>query len=176
MSRADALPTAAELVKQRPVISRWLRYYGVVPNDVEDITAETIAAAWHAIDRGRYEPTAGKPRRVALLNYLLGIAWRQASTSLGKAHKHREIATEPACMPRDAAVNTEPCLLARDELALLNEIKPRRRAVLLAHAAGCSMQAIAESLSIPVATGWSRLRKGRADLLAILRRETAKAR
>ena len=79
-------------------------------------------------------------------------------------------------MPEASTASAEGQLLARDELSLLCGIAPERRAVLLAHAVGCGVPEIAKAMGVCENTVWSRLRQGRLDLLAILRRRTARER
>ena len=176
VNRPDAAtkPGAAELLLETKAIHFRLRNCGVSAADLDEVTAETIAAAWESIERGRYQPHPDAKPRSVLRAWLQGVAWRRASTFLGRAYRRREVLFEQ--VPDDITATTEDEILARDELSLLDGIAPERRSVLLAHAAGCSMQSIAESLGIPVATGWSRLRQGRIDILAALRRRAARER
>ena len=167
-------PSPEELLREAPTICRWLRRYGVPEGDLDDVTAETIAAAWLGVERGSYRPDPTMPRRAGLLCWIRGIAWRQGATALGRAYRRREVPSDQ--MPKDRATTIEDELVARDELSLLDALAPERREVLLAFAAGCGVPEIADAMGANVSTTWSRLRQGRLDLLAILRRRAARER
>jgi RNA polymerase sigma-70 factor, ECF subfamily len=171
---AVTYPTPEELLSEAPTIRRWLRRHGVPPVDMDDLVAEVIAAAWRSIDRGRFKPDPTLAPRTALHIWIWAVTWRRSSATLRRAHRKHEVLV--AQTPLGSAQSPEPCLLARDELALLSAIKPRRRAVLLAHAAGITIPEIAAAMGANISTTWSRLRQGRLDLLALLRREAAKVR
>ena len=138
------------------------------------MTVETLAAAWESITRGLYQPLPDAKLRSTLRAWLQGIAWRRANTFFGRTYQRREVSVEQ--VPEDSAASTEGALLARDELSLLDGIAPERRAVLLAHASWCGVGEIAEVMGVCENTVWSRLRQGRLDLLAAMRREAAKTR
>ena len=167
-------PTPEELLREAPTICRWLRHYGVPEVDLDDATAETIAAAWLGVDRGSYQPDPVMPPRAALLCWLRGIAWRQGATALGRAFRRREVPIEH--MPKGRAMTIEGELQARDELSLLDGLAPERRETILLYALGCGAPEIAAKMSTCESTVWSRLRQARLDLLAILRREAARGR
>ena len=167
-------PEPEELLREAATICRWLRHYGVPEVDLDDATAETIAAAWLGVDRGSYQPDPVMPPRAALLCWLRGIAWRQGATALGRAYRRREVPSDQ--MPKGRAMTIDDELQARDELSLLDGLKPERRMVLLAYAAGCGIPEIADAMGANVSTTWGRLRQGRLDLLAILQRRAARDR
>lgn len=169
-------PTAAELVRETKVLRRWLLHYGIDQCDVDDMAAEIVIAAWRAGQEDRYRPDPMAPDRVALLGWLRGIMWRAASTFLSRAYHQHEISVETVDLPKSRRVDIEEQIIARDEMALLSEIPFERRMIMIAHAAGCSMAEIAEAAGIHKNTAWSRLRLGREDLLAILRRRAARER
>jgi DNA-directed RNA polymerase specialized sigma24 family protein len=169
-------PTAAELVRETKVLRRWLINYGVDRSDVDDMAAEVIIAAWRAGQEDRFRPDPAVPDRIALLGWLKGIMWRTASNFLNSAQHRREIPRGGADMTDGSSVNLEAQVIARDEMALLAGVRFERRMILLAHAAGCGMPEIAEAAGINTSTAWSRLRQGRLDLLAILRRRAARDR
>ena len=166
-------PTGAELVRETEAIRFWLRACGIPAVDLDDTTCDVIAAAWESIDRGLFDPYPEAKPRAALRTWLHGVTWRRASTYHKRAFRRHEVLVEE---PSGRATTPEGALLARDELELLTEIAPRRRAVLLAFAAGLGIPEIAAAMGANESTTWGRLRQGRLDLLAILRREAAKAR
>ena len=165
-------PTAKELLRETSSIRHWLRHCGVRPADLDDVTSDVVGRAWQSIERGNFQPSPNmKPRR-ALRVWLQGVTWRRASTFLNRAYLRNEILVEQ--VPDDRATTEEGEVIARSELTLLCGIPLKRRAVLLAHAMGCSIPEIAEALGIPVATAWSLLRLAKVDLLEILKRRAAR--
>jgi DNA-directed RNA polymerase specialized sigma24 family protein len=98
------------------------------------------------------------------------------STYRGRAHRRHEQLIDPADMPDTAVRGPLAMIIACDELKILGEVTPARRKVLVAFGQGYGIPEIAEVLAIPVATAWGRLRQGRLDLLAILRRNAARGR
>ena len=169
-------PTAAELVRESKVLRRWLLHYGVDQCDVDDMAAEIIIAAWRAGQEDRYRPDPMAPDRVALLGWLRGIMWRMSCDFLNLAYHRHEISVETVDLPKSRRVDIEEQIIARDEMALLAEIPFERRIIMIAHAAGCPMSEIAEAAGLHKNTAWSRLRLGRLDLLAALRRRRARER
>ena len=81
--------------------------------DIDEVTAETIAAAWESIERGRFQPYPEMKPRTALRSWLQGVAWRRASTFLGRAYRRREVSVEQ--VPEDSTTTTEGESLARSE-------------------------------------------------------------
>lgn len=167
-------PKPDDLLCETPAIRRWLSRLGVPESDLDDVVAEVVASAWASIVRGSFKPDPELAPKAAFQKWIWGVTWRQGSTALNRAYRRRELVF--AEVPDSRTTTEEPAILARDELTLLCGIPLRRRAVLLAHAAGCSMPEIAKALGIPVSTGWTHLRLARVDLLAILRRRAARDR
>jgi RNA polymerase sigma-70 factor (ECF subfamily) len=167
-------PTPEELLNEAPTIRRWLARHGVPEVDLDDMTAEVIARAWASIAKGCFKPDPILAPRTALQMWIWAVTWRQSSTFLNRAYRRHELLLED--VPDNSAVTTEGEIIARSDLALLDGIEPERRAVLIAHAAGLQMHEIAAAMGTPVATGWSRLRLARVDLLAILKRRAARER
>lgn len=167
-------PTGAELLRETAAIHFRLRSCGVSAADLDEVTADVIAAAWESITRGLYQPQPTTRPRSVLRAWLQGIAWRRANTLYDRAYRHREVSVEQ--VPDVITASAEGQILARDELTLLCGIAPERRVVLLAHAAGCGVGEIAKAMGVCENTVWSRLRQGRLDLLAALRRRAARER
>jgi RNA polymerase sigma-70 factor (ECF subfamily) len=164
-------PTAKELLRETPSIRHWLRHCGVRHADLDDVTSDVIGRAWESIARGGFRPYPDIKPRYALRAWLQGVTWRRASTFLNRAYLRHEVLVEQV---PDRTTTDEGEVIARSELTLLCGIPLKRRAVLLAHAAGCGMPEIAKALGIPVSTGWTLLRLARVDLLAILKRRAAR--
>lgn len=172
--------TPADLLRERWTILRALRCAGVPSLHIDDAFAEVITRAWRAGDRGIYRPDPAAPPRLTFQRWLRTLAWRHGRAFMSRAYVAAEIVTEPAKLPlhehNDQHHDPMSALAARGDLALLQRLKPKRRAVLAAFAMGEGIPAIAGAMGAPVATTWGRLRMGRQDLRAALRRAAAQAR
>ena len=80
-------PTGAELLRETAAIHFRLRSCGVSAADLDEVTADVIAAAWESITRGLYQPDPGAKPRSVLSAWLQGIAWRRANTIYGRAYR-----------------------------------------------------------------------------------------
>ncbi|UJR82767.1 RNA polymerase sigma factor [Sandaracinus amylolyticus] len=136
-----------------------LRRLGVREADVED-AAHDVFVTFHR-RLADYDPA--RPVRA----WLGGIAYRVASDHRRRAHVRREIAddtievVDPQGGADDALAEKQTRALV---LSALQEVQEERRPVLVLHDIdGIAMPAIAESLSIPLNTAYSRLRLARAD-------------
>jgi RNA polymerase sigma-70 factor (ECF subfamily) len=167
-------PTAKELLNESKTIRYWLSKSGVRAVDLDEVTADVIAATWESIERGHFQIFPGVKPRTALLAYMQGVTWHRAHAFLKRAYRRHELLFEQ--VPDDSTATPDARIIARDELTILDGLKPERRDVLLAHAAGCNVGEIAEATGVCVNTVWSRLRLGRRDLLAALRRRAARER
>ena len=168
--------TPAGLIRERRTIFRALRRAGVPSMHIDDAFAEVITHAWRAGNRGRYRPDPAAPSHLTLQRWLRTLAWRYGRMFMSRAHFAVEIVTEPAKLPLYQHHDPLPALVARGDLALLQRLKPERRAVLAAFAMGEGIPAIASAMGAPVGTTWTRLRQGRLDLQAALHRAAAQAR
>lgn len=136
-----------------------LRRLGVREADVED-AAHDVFVTFHR-RLSDYDPA--RPVRA----WLGGIAYRVASDHRRRAHVRREIADD-AIEVADPRGGAEEALVEKQTralvLAALQRVQAERRPVLVLHDIdGIAMPAIAESLSIPLNTAYSRLRLARAD-------------
>jgi len=143
---------------------------GVNPADVEDLAQEVfliLRRTWVDYD----------PQR-ALKPYLFGIAFRVASSH--RRRWWREV-PYPTVEAPDHAPSPDRELEARQARALvlmaLQQIPLPRRAVLVMHDIDqVPVQEVAATLSIPLFTAYSRLRKARLELgAAITQMETRRA-
>ena len=169
-----AHPTATDVLHEAPAIRRAALRRGVPARDVDDVIQEVVLAALVAISQNVFRPDPRIPPRVALLSWLRGITWRCSVRLMSLARVRLEVITKSGRLPElqgEISARDDPALLI---LSLLRKLKPERRAVLERVALGDGMPEIARELGIPVATGWTRLRLGRRDLLAALRRATAR--
>lgn len=144
-------------------LHRSLRRLGVRPEDIEDDLQEVFLVLHRKWDQ--YDET--RPLRP----YLFGIAFRVASM---RRRRHRlEVArlfdehesAEPA--PDRRLDDADARRLVLDALV---RVPLQRRAVLVMHDIDeTPMREIAQALSIPLFTGYSRLRKARVEFEAAVR-------
>ncbi|HVV50669.1 MAG TPA: RNA polymerase sigma factor [Polyangia bacterium] len=145
-------------------IFRTLRRLGTAPGEIEDLAQEVFLAlrsSWSTYDQSR-----------PLRPYLFGIAYRIALAHRRK--RSREVAYgilevgDLAPGPDDALQSKQARALV---LAALDRIPLPRRAVLVMHDIDeVPVAEVAAVLSIPRFTVYSRLRKARRELEAVLRR------
>lgn len=137
---------------------RTLRRLGVNPEDVEDLAHEiflVLRRTWH-----EYNPER------ALKPYLFGIAFRVAASHRRKYWREVPFATVEG---QDRAPYPDELIAANQAralvLAALEKIPLKRRAVLIMHDLDeVPVQDVAATLSIPLFTAYSRLRKARREL------------
>lgn len=147
-----------------------LRRLGVAERDLDDLTQEVFIVAFQRI--ASYEPS--RPLRP----WLFGIALRVASGHRRRAFVHREVGGslprfffDQRPSPLDAAETAQT--MAR-VLAALETLRMERKAVFILHDIdGHSIPEVAEALSIPVNTAYTRLRAARADFTTAYRGLTA---
>jgi RNA polymerase sigma-70 factor (ECF subfamily) len=144
-----------------------LQRLGVRRSDLEDLTHEVFVAVHRALPD--YDPA--RPLRP----WLFGIAFRIASDDRRRAYRRREAPGGHAAAAVDAGPAPDELLAAEQVrqllLRALDEVSLERRAVLVLHEIdGHPVAEVAVALSIPVNTAYSRLRLGRADLRAAVKR------
>ncbi|MGK3981735.1 RNA polymerase sigma factor [Sorangium sp. So ce136] len=157
-------------------IARYLARLGVRAQDIEDVAQEVLAGAYRALPR--FDPSRGSVR-----SWLMGIATHQASNHFRRAHRRRERLRpldDLAALP-DGTPDSEQRAIARDRRGvldrLLEEMPMERRCVFIAHEIEeIDMAEIAEQLSIPLSTAWSRHRLAWVDIEAAMRRWQARQR
>jgi len=146
-----------------------LRRMGVQPRDLEDVAQEVFLHVYRKLDE--YDPE--RPLRPWLFAFAVRCAsdWRRLARNrlehLGIEHEPRS----PEPEADQVAERRENLELALDALAA---VEPERRAVLILHDFDhCSMKEIAAALSIPLFTGYSRLRVAREEFTAEAKRRLA---
>ncbi|WP_437625867.1 RNA polymerase sigma factor [Sorangium sp. So ce1151] len=157
-------------------IARYLARLGVRAQDIEDVAQEVLAGAYRALPR--FDPSRGSVR-----SWLMGIATHQASNHFRRAHRRREHLRpldDLAALP-DGTPDSEQRAIAMDRRCvldkLLEEMPMERRCVFIAHEIEeIDMAEIAEQLSIPLSTAWSRHRLAWVDIEAAMRRWQARQR
>jgi RNA polymerase sigma-70 factor, ECF subfamily len=137
--------------------------FGVADHDLDDLVQEffiVLRGVWHQYD----------PRR-ELRPYLFGIAFR-----IGAAHhrkRKREVPVGLLRVKEDVPAPDELIQLEERHAvltAILERVPALRRVVLVMHEMeGAPMTEVAEELSIPLFTAYSRLRKARRELEAATR-------
>jgi RNA polymerase sigma-70 factor, ECF subfamily len=149
-------------------LCRSLRRLGERPEDIEDDLQEIFLV----LDRKLADYDPARPLRP----YLFGIAFRVVS---GRRRKHRrevhgvveEVATASDAPDRELEAASARQLV----LEALSRVPLSRRAVLVMHDIDeMPMREIAKTLSVPLFTGYSRLRKARAEFEAAVRALDAK--
>lgn len=144
-----------------------LHRLGVRHADLEDVTHEVFVAVHRALPD--YDPA--RPLRP----WLFGFAFRFASDYRRRARFSREVPREPAVEIADEAPRADEQIEAEQARQMvidaLQALPLERRAVLVMHDIdGCAMPEIADTLSIPLNTAYSRLRIARADFKAAVKR------
>ena len=167
-------PPPAHMIRKDPVLEAYqqeityvfhaLRWLGARPQEIEDLAQEVFIAlrrAW-----SRYD--ASRPLRP----YLFGVAFRVVSMQRRKRKNEVPFATLEV---RDGGPSPDEAIQAKQArkmlLRALERIPLRRRAVLVMHdLEEVPMAHVAATLSIPLFTAYSRLRKARAELETAIRR------
>ncbi len=151
-------------------VCRALQRLGVRPGDLEDLAQEVFVAAFDRFDA--YDSTRPiKP-------WLFAFAVRYAGNYLRLARHRREVPSDPVDglqLGGVASGDPEREALQRERQAILLEALQtvpleRRSALILHDLDGCEAKEIAEVLSIPRNTVYSRIRVGRDELKRALHR------
>lgn len=147
-----------------------LRRLGVRAADLEDLAHEVFLVVHRKL--GEYD------RARPLRPWLFGIAYRIASDHRKKLvrrgeHAHDEDipASESQTSPLAHTVKREAIELARSALGALDE--EARAVFVLAELDGVAVTDVAEALSIPVNTAYTRLRRARLAVASALTAEGA---
>jgi RNA polymerase sigma-70 factor (ECF subfamily) len=144
-----------------------LRRLGVAERDLEDLAQEVFVRVFGQLDHfDRSRP---------LRPWLFGFAFRVASDYRRLARNRREVldprngeTADPSPSALEHVLKTEALLLAQ---AALEELDLDRRAVFILHELDdCPMPEVAEALSIPLNTAYSRLRLAREQFATCVRR------
>jgi RNA polymerase sigma-70 factor, ECF subfamily len=153
-------PTFREVFeKELSFVYNSLRRLGVREAELPDVTQEVFATV--AAILADYDPS--RPLRP----WLFGIAYRVGMRYLDVAHRRREVPSEIPDKP-DSTPGQEAAVARKQDRELarraIEMVEPTRRAVLvLAHFEGLTVPQIAEALSIPVNTAYSRLHRAREE-------------
>jgi RNA polymerase sigma-70 factor, ECF subfamily len=150
-------------------VYRSLRRHGISPSDAEDLAQDVFLVMWRR--RADYDPQ--RPVRA----WLAGIAYRVAYE-----HRKRRGREVPSGFvdAQDQRGHAEERLSSSSErhlvLRALSLLAEKHRSILVMHDLdGVQMQTIAEGLSIPIPTGYSRLRSARLAFGKVVRRLQTKA-
>jgi RNA polymerase sigma-70 factor (ECF subfamily) len=139
---------------------------GVAERDREDVTHEVFLAVYRKLDQ--YDDS--RPVRPWLFAFAAGVAAdyrRLGRHRLDLVEEYREIASESA--------QGEDLVDARERRALVDaalaEVDDEKRAILVLHELDeCPIPEVAIALGIPEGTAYSRLRAGREQFEAAVRR------
>ena len=169
-SRPDPEPEVSRMQTIHPCLEafqpetdyllRTLRRLGVPRDDVEDLAQEVFLVLYQTWEK--YDPS--RPLRA----YLFGIAFRVAAAH---GRKRRREILRPAVDLGDLGPRPDQALETKQGRALvlraLERVPLPRRAVLIMHDIDrLPMSEIANTLSIYLFTGYSRLRKARKEFAA----------
>lgn len=143
-----------------------LRLFGVRPADLEDLVHEVFLTVHRLLPQ--YDPA--RPFRP----WLFAIAHHAALGYRRRVHHQREVFDEEH-EPADDALGADELVARKEALSQVNQalsqLDVERRAVLmLIDMDGCSAVEVAEALSIPLNTVYSRLRRARTEFSEVLGR------
>ncbi|AUX25133.1 hypothetical protein SOCEGT47_056770 [Sorangium cellulosum] len=167
-----AFPSIEALMAEQGLIVGTLIKSGVPRRDRADVAQQVLLGAWQSVKRGMYRPDPRLEPRVALRNWLRGVAWRNASHYVLSAYvRHSIIHPEPLGLRRDIlGPSLEAQILARDMLEVLVDLKAWQREILLALDDPESLVQYAKRRGLNPSTAASRLRIARKALAQRLRR------
>jgi len=145
---------------------RSLRRLGVLESALDDAAQDVFVVAFR-----RQTEFEG---RSSVRTWLFGIAWNRAR-ELVRGTRRRAEEPLPEALPPAAGLDQEQATIRREALGLayrlLDELAPERRAVLvMAEVEEMTAAEIAEILSLPLNTVYSRIRLARRDFEAALKR------
>ncbi|MCW2779201.1 MAG: SigE family polymerase sigma factor [Frankiales bacterium] len=130
--------------------------------EAQDCVQEAFARAWQRWDRlAQYDVPEAWVRQVA---------WRLAVSRFRRAGSAARALRRHGPPPDVPAVSADRVALVA---ALARVPAAQRRAVVLHHVAGLSVQEVAEETGVPVGTVKARLSRGRTALAALLSEETS---
>jgi RNA polymerase sigma-70 factor (ECF subfamily) len=172
--------------RQAPPVEDWSRFYdehfdfvwrslrrlGVPIAALDDAAQEVFVIAFRR--QGEFEG------RSSVKTWLFGIAWNRAKQLARGARRRPEEALPELPLPA-AGLDQEQAAIRAEALrfayAVLDELTPERRAVLvMAEVEEMSAPEIAEVLTLPLNTVYSRIRLARRDFEAALKRRRARER
>jgi RNA polymerase sigma-70 factor (ECF subfamily) len=150
-------------------VYRSLRRYGVNAADAEDLCQEVFLVMWRR--RTSYDPV--RPLRP----WIAGIAFRVIQER--RRRSQRELPGGLLDMPDQSPRPDERLASAQAQalvLAALARLPEKQRAIVILHDIdGLAMRDIADALTIPLFTLYSRLKAGRAKFAKEIRRATGRA-
>jgi len=161
-----ALDVAQVFAREGDYVHTALRRLGVAASELEDAVHDVFIAVH------RQKDTYDASR--SLRAWLYGFAVRVASNHRRTTRRRRE-SDAPSFEPADERPNAESVLVSGSQRSLLlralDLLAEERRDVLVLHDLdGISMPDIARALDVPLNTAYSRLRLGREDIAAAVRR------
>jgi len=166
-------PSFPELFEQHSAyVWHTLRRLGALDRELEDLTHDVFLHVFRHLD----DYDTSRP----LKPWLFGFAFRVASEHRRKQRARLEVSAD-GVEATDARPDAVEQLVQRERLdlarAALETLEIQRRAVFILHELdGCPIPEVAESLGIPLATAYSRLRLAREDFSKAAQRLRARQR
>ncbi len=143
-----------------------LRRLGAFEVDLEDLTHETFTVAFRK--RADYDPARPLKPWLFGIAYRVLLDFRRKDRRLHGAELTADVETDPAGTPEDALHAQQNERFLKQALSALDD--ERRALIVMHHIDGLSAPDIAAELQIPVNTVYSRLRLGRQQLEAAVKR------
>jgi len=170
--RSDSPMVVVERIYAEHIGYLWdfLRHIGVPESDIEDVAHDAFLVVHRRLD--------SFDRSRPLRPWLSGIAVRVAAAYRRRGHRRREVMTEEihAMDPGPGAEAELSVRRARTVLLqALEHLDAERRVIFVLHELEeLSVPEIAALLEVPLNTVYSRLRRGRAQFSAVVRRLQAR--
>ncbi len=169
-------PNLEKIAEEHGVfVRRTLAQLGVHGRDISDVAQEVFRGIYKRVEK--FDPSLSPVPETAFRGWIFGICERQAANSWRLKARRQENLVEAQLLDLEPSEvpSTEETMIAQERHALLMkllaQVEPVRRAVLIAYELdNMSMVEIADELSIPVNTGWNRLRLAREDIRAAWKR------
>jgi RNA polymerase sigma-70 factor (ECF subfamily) len=141
-----------------------LRRLGVHPGDLEDVAQDVFVHVCRRFD----EYDAARPIRPWLFAFAFRCAadWRRLARHRYETMGERPDSVDQSAGAEEAIARTEDAELVMRALECID--LERRAVFVLFELDGCPMKEIAESLGIPLFTGYSRLRTAREEFTAAI--------
>jgi len=153
-----------------PYVWRSLKHLGVQEADIEDVAHDVFLVVARKLD--------GFEERSSVKTWIYGICLRTAADYRGRAFRRREVLSGefPAAAQRATPAPQERELAGKRErnrlIELLDQLSPEQREVfVLYEVEELAMREVAEVLSCPLQTAYSRLHAARRSLKDALMQE-----
>ncbi|TKD08959.1 RNA polymerase sigma factor [Polyangium fumosum] len=158
---------ADEVVRLRPMLTRYLRKIGVDELYIPDLIQETISTTWEALHEGRVRGADNLKPEQALCGFARQTAWRHAMNLMRRASMRLEIPMSAIQSPPDL-VTPDPMseIEARDLLTWVMKSRPRLASIVLLAARGLIGPEAARTMGHGLTAHYAHVQKLRAALRA----------